>query len=406
MNKKRIGNIGTLDLRETRPEALDNIEWIDNVGAVLVSKETEGLLSKLAVGNMGGSSIVPKDCKLIDGELALSHGFFAAGNSVNALINGTMKIETDVTRADLENGMTFLAVNGTVFCPHDLIPIVQSKADFIRGRLIPLEDNAKVLMGKHEINHAFCQTLHAPTRLILVGEVDLTGVLSADDVTNIDMLEIVGNLKIAEENLQLLGEKLAQSPTLHIGLTIPAGYTYIKQPLTLNNATLQRFDKAKLFTRHRLTIEKDVSAEALQQAISHLCTSDYVICPEGLQSTLLAISDVTAEKLLSFSEELIVVEGKHTLMAAELKYRPPRFSLLVDGKLRVADDVAPDEFFQRVEHIYNFGKIIASEEICGILHVKSKTRKGSIKNQNAPEESKLPVDPETYLVQNTGYLKL
>jgi hypothetical protein len=406
MSKKRIGNIGMLDLRETKPEALDNIEWIDNVGAVLVSKDTEALLSKLAVGNLGGAATVPKDCKLVDGELSLAHAFFTAGNTVNHLVNGTVKVDADVIKADLENGITFLAVNGMVLCPKDLIPVLQSKAEFIRGNLIPLEDNATILVGKHTVNPTFCQTLNAPTRLILVGAVDMTEPLSADDVQYIDRLEIVGKLKTAEENLQIFGEKLVQAPTLHIDLTIPAGYTYIKQPLTLNAATLQRFSNAKLFTRHRVLVGKDVSAEALQQAVSHLQTSDYVICPEGLQQTLLSVSDVAGENLLTFSEELVVIEGKHTLTAAELKYRPARFALLVDGKLRIANDVAPDEFFQRVEHVYNFGKIVAGDEICGILQVKLKTRKGSIKNQEAPDERKPPVDPDVYLVQNAGYLKL
>lgn len=406
MSKKRIGNIGILDLRETQPEALDNIEWIDNVGTVLVSKDTEALLPKMAVGNLGGSATVPKDCKLVEGELTLDHAFFAAGNTVNNLVNGRMRVEADVTKDDLEHGITFLAVNGLVLCPRDVIPVLQSKADFIKGNLIPLEDNAKILVGKHTVNHGFCQTLNAATRLILVGDVDITEPLNVDDVQYIDKLEIVGKLKIAEENLQLLGEKLVQAPTLHIGLTIPVGYTYVKQPLTLNAATLQRFSNAKLFTRHRVIVEKDVSTEALQQAVSHLQTFDYVICPEGLQQTLLTISDVAGENLLTFSEELVVIEGKHTLTAAELKYRPSRFALLVDGKLRIADDVAPDEFFQRVEHVYNFGKIVAGDEICGILQVKLKTRKGSIKNQDALDEGKPPVDPEVYLVQNAGYLKL
>jgi hypothetical protein len=406
MNKKRLGNVGVLDLRTTQAEALEHIEWIDNVGTVLVSEETEMLLPQLSIGNLGGAATVPKECKLVDGELSLNHTFFAAGNTVNNLVNGTVKINVDVTKGDLENGITFLAVNGLVLCPRDLIPVLQSRTEYIKGNLVSLEDNTRILIGRHEVNHTFCQTLNTPVNLILVGKVDMTELLSADDVHYIENLEIIGKLKIAEENLQLLGDKLVQSPTLHIGVTLPSGYTYIKQPLTLNAGALQRFNQAKLFTESRIIIEKDVTAEAFQQAVSHVRTRDYVICPEALQSTLLTISDVTGENLLTFSEELVMTEGKHTLTAAELKYRPQRFALLVEGKLEIADDVKPDEFFQRIESVYNFGKIVASDEICGILQTKLRTRKGSIQNLDSPEEQNLAIDPETYIVRNVGYFKL
>jgi hypothetical protein len=67
--------------------------------------------------------------------------------------------------------------------------------------------------------------------------------------------------------------------------------------------------------------------------------------------------------------------------------------------------VSLEELKEKLKMVYNFGKIIASEEICGLLRVKARVNKGRITTPKDESERDEELDAE-FGIGNVGHLKL
>jgi hypothetical protein len=62
---RRVENIGLLDLRGARPEDLQQVEWIKNVGAILIDPPLKGALTHIHLENVGTVVEVAPDCQVL-----------------------------------------------------------------------------------------------------------------------------------------------------------------------------------------------------------------------------------------------------------------------------------------------------------------------------------------------------
>ena len=90
-------------------------------GCSLFSEETEDLVSRLHLENLGGSVKIPRGCRINQGNLELDHHYFEKNESLSLLVAGSLRIHEDVTREDLGNGIEYLAAVSSVICPRRLM---------------------------------------------------------------------------------------------------------------------------------------------------------------------------------------------------------------------------------------------------------------------------------------------
>ena len=100
---KIIGNVGTLDLRTATAETVAQIQRIGNVGIVLYTPETAGLILRLNLGNVGASMIQHGKPVIRGTRVPISRivGGLAGGMTVEEVCREYELTEADV-RAALE----------------------------------------------------------------------------------------------------------------------------------------------------------------------------------------------------------------------------------------------------------------------------------------------------------------
>ena len=400
---KKIGNVGVLDLTEVKAEVLGEIEAVGNVGVMIFTEETEGLVTKLSIGNLGASIKVPKGTKVIQGDFELSHEYFEHNPSPSFLVEGSLRIKADVVKEDIVK-IGCLYVHGFVICPEPLIAALQAKADRIDGPIIPWMENTRLLKGNVTLDPAFLKALRKPTALVVVGSLNMTASMSSQLLDKISVIYAIGKVTILEEYYRELQEKLRETSRAKFTIT-PEGYEYLKQPLFLDSTVLKQYSHAKLYTQERIRIGDDVTPDMLKKHIGAIQTDDIVICRDELREIVMALCEDPAVRILFYRQSLMVVEDKRVLTKAELKYQPDSFSLVVFGRLDIPDDVDPKELLNRLEYVDNFGKILVNEELYGVLQSKMRTREGALVNKDQTKPEKREV-PEDYLVENIGYFKL
>jgi hypothetical protein len=400
---KKIGNVGLLDLTEVKPEVLEEIDAVGNVGVMIFTEETEGSVIKLSIGNLGASIKVPKGSKVIQGDFELSHEYFEHNQSPSFLVEGSLRIKADVVKEDIEK-IGCLYVHGFVICPESLIADLQAKADRIDGPIIPWMENARLLKGNVTLAPAFLKAMQKPTALVVVGRLDLTVRMNIQLLEKISVIHAIGKVTIREEYYRELQAKLRETNRAKLTI-IPEGYEYLKQPLFLDTTVLKQYSHAKLYALERIHIEDDVTPDMLRKHIGAIHTEDIIICREELREIVMRLCENAAVRILFYEQGLMVVEDQRDLTKAVLKHQPAPFSLVVFGRLDISDDVDPKELLSRLEYVDNFGKILANEELCGTLQSKIRTREGALinKDQRKPENKETPED---YLVENVGYFKL
>ncbi len=253
------------------------------------------------------------------------------------------------------------------------------------------------------VDAALLRGLASPTALILIGKVDMTAELPPELLENISALNVEGKMTIGEDAYRALQGKLKNTEDVRLTI-VPEGYRYVSGPLFLDAAALGQYQQAGLYSADIIRFGDDINEELLNKHIRALYTTGSIICTEALRPAVLKLCTDPSVRILHHAEELILVEGRHTLTRAELGYRPDRFSLLVYGALKIQEDLDPRELFDRLEWVDKFGEISAGEEQLGALQARLRTREGALVNLEQRESGAMP--GEQYLVQNVGYFTL
>jgi len=100
---KVIGNVGILDLRNATETSVAEISRIGNVGAVLYSRETAGLVTGLNIGNVGTSVEVSPDASIVTGLVVFTRDVFKGQEApLDLVVAGPVVVNPDVPAEDIE----------------------------------------------------------------------------------------------------------------------------------------------------------------------------------------------------------------------------------------------------------------------------------------------------------------
>jgi hypothetical protein len=392
---KVMANVGILDITTASEESIEGIDRVENLGVLLYSTETSKLVPRLKMNNLGTSIEAPKNYKLIQGQIEMNKNYFTnIKERVSLIAMGQVIIKPDVLQQDFENAVEDIIVNGQIICPESLASTVQSRCSKLNGKMLTYSGSYAIRMGKTDINDAFLKSLDENVSLALLGK----AVFAADvDIElfnkKVKSLDVLGKLTIKEEYLEVLGSRIRDTSQGKLEV-ISKGYKYIDSDLTLNPITIKRYKNAKLFLTGMIAIESTITGELLKGHIDKIIVKDFIACRSELKEDVYALCEDVSVNICDYSGKAVIIDGERKLTQSELKYTTPPVSYIVRGEFKISEDVLPETFMEKVEHIDNFGEITCDDEHYGLLQAKLRVSSGEIIENGNNEDS------------NIGYLKL
>lgn len=399
---KVIGNVGVLDLRTATEEAVAEIKQIDNVGEVLCTPETAGLVLHLNIGNMGTILEIPADAKMISGQTVINRDFFKSQTEASTIvISGQAIIKPEVTADDIKGGLGDLIITGQILCPEHLAGVIQSKARDLQGQVLVYNPQAKLVMGNLTLDEHYLRALPDASELMVTGRLNASQVLPNDLLEQkIQKIQVGNRVVCREENAQVLMARLddkAGSPKMTI---IPAGFELVEQPLVLDAGLLGALPGRKLYCTRPVQIGEDVTAEVLDQALDALAAESLLVCPAALQPTIAQKCNLLQTQAIFYQGELWLVEGESTLLATRFDYLADKATLIVRGELTVAPEVEPRVLAERLDKVHLFGEIFCTPQQMAALQSRLGINQGELLDATAAEAT------GENEIGNVGILKL
>ena len=370
--RKTIGNVNVLDLRNATAETLDTIGRIGKVNILVHSDENAGLISRLNIGNINCSVAVRSDVELrtVMGHVRINREYFdGVSHPLSLLVMGHVIVEPGTTAEAIDRGLDSLIVMGHIACPEPLVGVVQSKVRRVMGHVRPYPATARLFPGGIELDVPFLESLDDGTELAVLGEIRLvTDVPDALIARKIGKLYAYGSCICREESVKALRARAVDGPK-HVTV-IPAGHDLIEDALTLDRATLATLADRKLYCTQTVTVDDDVTAADLDGRLTALACEGIVLCPESLEAALGAICDLLENRVVFYRGELLVFDGEDTLRASRLEYVDGVATAFVTGDLTIDPDLPAKLIAERFDRIHNLGDICCTAEQMGAIEAR------------------------------------
>ena len=404
---KVIHNVGMLDLRSVSEETVAQIRRIGNVGVLLHSPETAGLVVRLNIGNIGSTIEAPHDARLLNGQQVLgAEAFQGEGEPLRLLINGQAIIRPEVTVEEIARGLGDLWLNGQLLCPEHLAGAVQAKLRQSNGKFQIYKKYPKLIVGNLTLDEAFLRSLEDGASMVVVGNLEVPEVLPNDLLEQqIGQLQVIGRLVCREENKQALLSRQEDLSAVKMTV-IPAGYVPVEKPLFLDADMLEALPGRKLYCTQAVQLAPEVTAEALAAALDSLVVRGLLLCPAALKKAVARLCNLLETQTVFYEGTLWLVEDEETLRASRFDYAEKgKTTLVVTGELTVEAEVSPQVLAERLLKVHNFGEISCTSEQMGALQARLGVNQGEFVEltQAAPAVEE---QPDEDCIGNAGYLKL
>lgn len=400
---KIIGNIGVLDLTQATEESIQGIERIGNVGVIRFKAESAHLLTRLDIGNIGKSVEVPRGYRIFEGMLYLNADFLrqygetgpqgeATAEAEYLFATGEVIIDPQLDEETFKAGMQrlHLKASGEVYAPAHL-------AGAVTAALVREEGNTEIHIfeneaprfenGKLQLTNVYLESIALPLYLVVNGKVQFARDLDMELFkTKIDKICVNGKATLYEEQAAGLYGKLdsSSSPSVEI---IPSGFEYLNKMLRLNSRSIRRYQGKKLYTRHPILIEADVSREAFAAAIAEIKSSSLVVCSETLEDLVWERSPGLDTEVLSFEQRFVWIEDEETWSNDQLLAFEQPVNLVVYGELTFEADVTEEAVREKIRSIDLFGEIhVMEKKVKAVLYPYLRTNQGSILEKGVKKE--------------------
>ncbi len=379
-NKKSIGNVNVLDLRQATEASVTGIERIGNVNLVIQTKATAPYFQQMAVGNVNAVVTVPDDADVrqVMGLTELAAQFSEGISSpIYMLVMGKLLVHPDVPAEEIAKGIAGITVFGKLVCPEPLIGVIQGKVDKIFGKTTVYPVLDRVELRSLELDEAFLNSLPDGTKLAITGTLDVPEVLPNELIAQkIAVLHASSSGICHEENHATLQKVMTAGGA---SLTaIPTGYRFVKRPLMLDRVRLSALRDPFLYNTEQIILGHDVPAELASERIKGLRSEEIIACPQELESVIVDKVDVLEDQVIFYEGELLLVDGEETLRWDRLAACDCPVTLLVTGNLELADDLTAEQISSRIARVHNLGTITCSSSQIGAIESLLGIRDGEL----------------------------
>ncbi|WP_438431583.1 hypothetical protein [Gorillibacterium sp. sgz500922] len=379
---RKIGNIGVLNLLHATEESISDIESIANVGLLISTPESTKLLARMNISNVGKSIELPQGYRLITGQFEITEKFLeqleTSGEPAHYAVTGTVLIHRSVTAEQLQRTRLAVQTVGIAYVPKHLHGAVES---VVEANKLVLYDGAppRTEAGTFVLSNAYLNSLEEPTSLIVAG----TFILPEDlDLTLADRmlkeLTVAGTARLREGQSAFFYRKSDSLAGCRVEI-IPDGFQQLDRLLKLNQRSLRRFRKAKVYTRSPILLDADVTREALAAAFERIDSNSYVVCSEELEDLVYELCPSLEAEVLTYPHSYLYIEDQETLSEAELNALPAPVQVVVEGSLTFAEDVQSETLAAKVSGLDSFGSVtVPNARFKGWLQPYIRTQQGYV----------------------------
>lgn len=400
-----IKNVGVLDMRKASKDWCSRPTEFENVGVVVYSPESRGLLAQAAMGNVGVTLEAPADAQLVQGEMTISAASLADRSApLDLAVLGQLIVDGDVAAEALEEGLGELAVAGAVVCPERLSGTVQAKLAYHAGVVKTYRggERLRLIGGKLVLDDAFLQSLPDGSQIVAVSSVEAREILPNDLIARkIESLEVmVGNVRCRGENAEVIEAVLDRSMGASVR-AVPVGFTPVRRLLRLNRTTLGMLPSRRVYCPETMIVGDDIKVEDLQGALEALVAEDLLICPARLQAAMGAICKLADSKPIFYEGELWLIGTVETLRPSRFGFVTGNATLVVTGVLQIDCAVEPATLYERLHAVHNFGVITCTPDQEAALRARLEIDAGAFSETTESDE-----DDGSPGMQNIGVLTL
>lgn len=402
-----IEKVAFLDLTEASEDTLKEIKAIKKVAFMVYNEKFEKFMPKISFSKISASVKVAGKFTFINGKTTFDQNF-ASGikEPLSFFVNGKMIVKPDVTVEMIDKAIGRLVVNGVIYCPESTQGAIQQKAEQTNGKIVAYLNDAVLEDGKLTIDNDYLKQLKPGVNLVVTNKVTMIEDLDAplfDEKLN--QVQFLKGAVISEANKEMLSRKLANHTEKIV--TVPEGFTYIDEDLHLDSDGVKRQEQGKFYVTGTVRFDKDVAPEEIKNHIAEIIAEEAIYCRTELKAEVLEKCGPSV-KVISYSGDLRIIDGQHTLMKTELEYTESKIFYVVQGVLEVHKNVDPQLLYEKVERIDLDGVVSGNTEQCGVLQTKLGIQNGVVSNEdeeNKEQETETPAGDDTY-ISKVSHLKL
>ena len=406
-HKKKIGNVGVLDIRKATEESIASIGHIGNIGTLLYSPETAKFILRLNTGNIGESVEVPTDAKLMTGETEFSRDYFKSQKTpLSIVVMGELMVHPDIPVEDIENGLAELRVIGEILYPEHLASVMGSKLRSIMGESHVYIQCDRLITEQLILDENYLHTIDDSSVLVVLGDLKLSKVIPTELLERkIQRIQVFGEIMCCEENAQTLFARLESKTGTPKMTILPAGFELVEKPLLLNADLLESLSVRKLYCTDRVVIDKNVDISMLDDGLEAIMVKDMLFCPKELKAVLSRKCDLLKTRAIFYEGKLWLVEDVDHLLASRFNYMEEKSTLVVMGVLVIDPDVEPKAIFEHFAKIHNLGVIKCNPEQMSAIQSILGISDGALRD-STKEEVKEEREEADSGISNIGHLSL
>ncbi|WP_088008668.1 hypothetical protein [Indiicoccus explosivorum] len=393
---KRIGNVGVLNLLNATEESVKSAGTIGNIGAVLYRAGQGHLLTALSAGNVGSTVEVPEGYSHYNGLLEIDRNYLESLNKpLKMVVNGAVLIKKDVTEALLAKEELQLIINGALYAPDTLKGAASQRFPGGTREVKGYSGNLRFENGQLTVTNSFLAAAEEPLHLAVNGMLELEKDLDIELLREkIAKAEVNGLIRLYEDQEAALNKKLSVQGSMEI---IPSGYEWLKKARRLNARSIRPLKGKKVYTKNPILFESDVAREDLE-TIEKIQSASYIVCSEELEDLMYERLGNLETEVLAYADDFIFIEGEQVWNEAQLEAIGRPAAIIVEGKLKLAEDVKPESVKEKVASLDLFGEIQSdSAEVRAAMQAKLRVNEGLVSEMREAEENNL---------QNIGELSL
>jgi hypothetical protein len=270
---------------------------------------------------------------------------------------------------------------GQLMCPEPAMAALKAKAKQMVGQQVSYPAGARLITGGVTMDEIMLSGLEDDTMLMVVGSLRIPRVLPSELFERkIKKLHVIGKVRCPEENAVMIRTRLAEGTgKMEV---IPTGYVLVEKPLVLDNAMLDALPGSKLYCLRGVQIEADVDPGRLDDRIERLISKHPVLCPAMLRDVLVRKCDLLETRVVFYEGTLWLVNGEEKLSTSRFEYLEGKATLVVQGMLKINDDVEPAMLAQQLDKVNNFGAISCTAQQRGALESRMQSNQGAFLDDN------------------------
>jgi hypothetical protein len=396
-----IDSVGTIDLRRATEASIGGITHISNVGLILYSSETAGMLARIKIDNTGTLLEAPADAKVVTGNTTFSRAYFADQvEPLRLIVMGQLLIQPDLQVEELDRGLDGLFLIGQAICPEHLMGILQAKMRQAMGEVVAYPASARLISGQLVLDESRLRGLADGSNLFITDSLLLPDVLPDDLLAQkIGTLAVRGHIRCHEENAPTLMARLSGQPPKVV--VIPAGFVLLDRSVALDDTMLSGLPGPRIYCTGRVQIDPQITPALLETRLEALISESQVLCPAALREAIVPRCNPVTNRLVLYEGELWLIENEYRLLPSRFDYLRGQATLLVEGELTVDPAVEPQVLAERLAKVHNYGEIICTPAQMAAIQARLGTNEGGFVDSTADKQH-----DEQQGIDNVGYLAL